>query len=408
MQYFTIQAESHREAVDKMKRQYGDGAKIINYRNIRLGGFLGIFSREGIEITGYVSNSVLRKRNVELQNEKQKILENVKKEQTLDLLLKEIQTLKKSLQNSSGSLTGEHPNLSKLSDLLRFNDFSREYSDELLERIRHGFSLEDLKHFQSVQEKVINWIGEGISIYPALQFAENEPKICILVGPTGVGKTTTIAKIAAIYGIGTDALPRRKVRIVTIDNYRIAARQQIKTYGEIMQIPVSFVETAIDLKKAVALYQDVDLILVDTIGKNPKDYTKLGEMKNLLDACGQQGESHLAVSATTKTCDIEEIFQQFEPFNYRSVVLTKLDETSRIGNVLSVLHKKRKPLSYITDGQAVPQDIEAASVIRLLMNLEGFRVNRELLEEKFGKNRSNFQSNLESNPQGDLKGIWRE
>ncbi len=150
-----------------------------------------------------------------------------------------------------------------------------------------------------------------------------------------------------------------------------------------MRIPVSFAETRSDLEKTLDLFREMDIILIDTIGKSPNDFSKLGEMRSVLEACGSRGETHLAISATTKTSDIAEILRQFEPFNYSFVILTKLDETFRIGNIISVLDEARKPISYITDGQMVPQDIEPASISRLLMALEGFRFDREEIEKKF-------------------------
>jgi flagellar biosynthesis protein FlhF len=152
-----------------------------------------------------------------------------------------------------------------------------------------------------------------------------------------------------------------------------------------MRIPVSFAETPSDLKKLIALYSDVDIILIDTIGKSQKDYKKLAEMKELLETCGKHTDTFLAVSATTKYKDLEEIFGQYEPFKYSSVVITKLDETSQIGNIISILAKKRKSAVFITDGQKVPQDIEKATVMRFLMQLEGLHINREYLEKKYGK-----------------------
>ena len=205
----------------------------------------------------------------------------------------------------------------------------------------------------------------------------------IIVGPTGVGKTTTIAKLAAIHGIGDGRQPPRRVRIITIDNYRIAAKQQIETYAEIMRIPVSLVESAADLQKCLALNQDAELVLVDTIGRSPRDLAKLAEMKEILAVCGSQASVYLALSATTKASDTEEILRQFEPFGYRAVILTKLDETMRIGNVLSCLARHRKPIAFLCDGQGVPQDLEEASVVRLLMNMEGFRIDRAALEARF-------------------------
>jgi flagellar biosynthesis protein FlhF len=205
--------------------------------------------------------------------------------------------------------------------------------------------------------------------------------VFIVVGPTGVGKTTTIAKLAALYGIS--AARPNKVRIITIDNYRIAAKEQIETYGNIMGIPVACAENYTDLKKFLALYQDVDRIFIDTIGKSPRDFVKLAEMKELLEAASGRATIHLAVSATTKAADILEIMGQFEPFGYSSVIITKLDETSRVGSIISTLAERGKAVSYFTDGQRVPQDIELATPVRLLMRLQSFRVQREILEKKF-------------------------
>jgi flagellar biosynthesis protein FlhF len=157
----------------------------------------------------------------------------------------------------------------------------------------------------------------------------------------------------------------------------------MESYGKILNFPYFAVEDYMDLKKTLALNSEADLILIDTIGKSPRDMVKLGEMKQLLDACGSFAEVHLALSAATKTSDIKEILRQFEPFNYRAVIVTKLDETIRTGNVISALAEARKPVSYITNGQKVPTDIRKASVVQFLINLEGFKVDRARIEEKF-------------------------
>ena len=389
MQYFTIQARSNREAIEKMKITYGEEARILTHRNVRLGGFLGLFSREGVEVTGYLSEDGSRRKKPDVEEEKKKILETVKKEQTLQVLLKEIQGLRETIESRSPQPggTGAHPSLDRLEDLLSTNDFSAEFSAEIRERAKKEFSLDALENYPALQAAVVEWIGEKIAVDPPLRFAGKGTRIVIIVGPTGVGKTTTIAKLAAIYGIGNGREPARKVRIITIDNYRIAAKQQIETYAEIMRIPVTLVESAADLQKCLALNQDADLILVDTIGRSPRDLAKLAEMKEILASCGSQASVFLALSATTKASDTEEILRQFEPFGYRSVILTKLDETMRIGNVISCLARHRKPVSYICDGQGVPQDLEEASVVRLLMNMEGFRIERETLEKRFGRTR---------------------
>ncbi|MDR2717751.1 MAG: flagellar biosynthesis protein FlhF [Treponema sp.] len=302
-------------------------------------------------------------------------------QQILDRL-KEIQ----ETISSKDTVKTDHPSLSRIAQMLRANDFSERYTARILEKAHKELPLDILEDFNAVQDRVLCWIGESISIYQA---SEKPERIMVLIGPTGVGKTTTIAKLAAVYGIygietGSTERSPLSVRIITVDAYRIGAKDQIKVYGDIMEIPVSYIDNRRDLRREIDLYrEETDLILVDTIGRSPRDSAKLGEMQELLDACGSKAEIHLAMSASTKTSDMEHILQQFEPFNYQAVMLTKLDETRHIGNIISALAERGKPVSYITDGQDVSKDIKKASVVRFLVNLDEFRVDREEIEKRF-------------------------
>lgn len=393
MEYFIEQGSTYSECLRKVREKHGENAKILMQKSVRLGGMFGLFARDGVEVTGVVSNepSRLPKRSPDLEEEKKKILAAAKPgDPTLQLVLSEVRNLKEKIEASASAHGGneEHPTIARISELLAMNDFSPSYSRNILDRIKKEFSLEALDDFDAVQLRVVDWVGESIAIFNDTSF-KSRPRVVVLVGPTGVGKTTTIAKLAAAFGLGGSGGRPLSVRMITIDNYRIAAKQQIETYGNIMGIPVSSVETFEDLRKTIALYsQDVDLILVDTIGKSPRDNIKLAEMKQLLAACGSGAEVHLAMTATTKSSDIREILQQFEPFNYRSVVITKLDETIRVGNVVSALAERGKSVSYITDGQRVPQDLQKASVVRFLINLEGFRIDRRRVDERFSRDGS--------------------
>ncbi|MEJ2664939.1 MAG: flagellar biosynthesis protein FlhF, partial [Spirochaetia bacterium] len=280
MQYFTIQAHTHREAIDKMKLQYGENGKILTYRNIRLGGFLGMFSHEGVEVTGYIAENNSKKINItgyiaennskkiNIQDEKLKILESAKKEQTLNYILKELKELKYDIGKTVAPIKKYPPAVEQIKELLYENDFSHEYTKQLCEKMLNDFSVIELENVGKMKGTVVEWIAEGIQIYEHRPQAEKQPTIITVVGPTGVGKTTTVAKLAALFGVAGNGKKPLSVRIITIDNYRIGAKQQIETYGDIMRIPVSFAETPSDLKKLIALYNDVDLILVDTIGKS--------------------------------------------------------------------------------------------------------------------------------------------
>ena len=386
MEYFTETGSTHREAIEKVRARWGDAAQILTQRSVRQGGVFGLFAREAIEVTGYVRQVEAKEaanKALDLTAEKRKLLETIERDRALERVLEEVRSIKESMVPAARpeARDEEHPTLARVRELLELNDFSERYREELLERARSTFPLRDLDDERAVEDAVIEWIGDDIVL--AAEPEVRAPRVLVLVGPTGVGKTTTIAKLAAVSAIGIGGQKPLDTRMITIDNYRIGARQQIETYGSIMGVPVSSVETADDLRKTIAMYREAELVLVDTIGKSPRDSVKLAEMREILAACGPGAEVHLAVAATTKTRDMLEIMRQFEPFGYGAVVVTKLDETDRVGNVLSALRERGKPVSWLADGQRVPQDIARASVERFLINLEGFAPNRPKIEERY-------------------------
>jgi flagellar biosynthesis protein FlhF len=413
VEYFIEQALTYTECLNKIRMKYGERATILYHKNIRMGGiFGGLFAKEGVEITGFTSGNVIKpgslqtsvppasggpealgpKRPLDFDKEKEKILAAVGKREsrsepssnsTLTTVLGELRDIKRDLKEKLEVKQNEHSNLSRIRDILETNDFLPSYIQNVLERAKKEFSLDALNDYKGVQDKVLEWIGESIHPYKD-EKPWKLPRIMALVGPTGVGKTTTIAKLAAIFGIGSQGRPKVSVRMITVDAFKIGALAQIEKYGDIMQIPVSYADKYDELKKTIAMYsEDVDLILVDTFGRSPRDAVKLAELKQLLEACGSRAEIHLAVAASTKGSDLLDILRQFEPFGYRSVIITKLDESTRIGNVISVLAEKGKTVSYITDGQGVPNNIQTATVVQFLINLEGFQVNRAKVEARF-------------------------
>ena len=215
-------------------------------------------------MTGFISSEAPARKPMNFEEEKKKILARVKGDSTLTRVLDEIRIIKEKIDTVSAAQTDDtHHTIRRIEDLLSDNEFSLGYIRDISDRLKRECSLEELDDFQSVEAKVVNWIGESISIYREPD--EKGTRVVILVGPTGVGKTTTIAKLAAVHSLGTNGVRAKQVRMLTIDNYRIGAKKQIETYGEIMGIPVSCVETCDDLSKSLRLYQDADLILIDTI-----------------------------------------------------------------------------------------------------------------------------------------------
>ena len=416
MEMYIEQGMSRMDCELKIAQKYNRPFHIISQKDIRIGGFLGFLTKPGVQVEFYFSqpayknplthgypvnapaswhpsDPALRQGQYaagDLEEEKKKVLAAARKNiddisangrEASQQILDSLKELKEKIE--SGGKKEEHPAFVRAAELLNQNDFSQNYIKTMVDRLRNELTLIALDDADAVQDKLLEWIGESISIYKE---DENlpKPRIMVLVGPTGVGKTTTISKLAAIYGIGTDEIKAIDVRMITIDAFRICAKEQLEKTGDIMKIPVSCVDNRQDLRKEIAINSEyTDLFLIDTIGKSPKDAAKLGEMKEILDGCPKYAHFHLVISANTKTSDIEEILRQFEPFNYRSVVLTKMDETDRIGNVISALAEKRKSVSFITDGQTVPVDIRRASVVRFLTSLEGFKINREKIENRF-------------------------
>jgi flagellar biosynthesis protein FlhF len=178
-------------------------------------------------------------------------------------------------------------------------------------------------------------------------------RVWAFVGPTGVGKTTTVAKLAARFALQGQL----RVGLITVDTFRIAAVEQLRTYARIMDVPVRVALSAEDFKRAVDEFSDRDLILVDTAGQSPRDEQALGELMALFPE-EVETEVHLVLSVTTRTRDLEDILRHYQPVKVGRLVLTKLDETRCHGPILHLPLVSKLPLSYLTIGQNVPDDIE--------------------------------------------------
>jgi flagellar biosynthesis protein FlhF len=151
-----------------------------------------------------------------------------------------------------------------------------------------------------------------------------------------------------------------------------------------MDVPVSVAESTEDIRKLISAYRnEVDVFLIDTIGYSPNDFENIGKMRKILEVSGISTDVYLAFTASTKASDIRDIIQHYELFDFNSVIVTKFDETSCVGNVISILQEKNKPVSFITTGQKVPRDIEKASVVRFLIQLTDFKIDRDRIDGKF-------------------------
>jgi flagellar biosynthesis protein FlhF len=191
-------------------------------------------------------------------------------------------------------------------------------------------------------------------------------RVVALVGPTGVGKTTTIAKLAAKLRLHE----HRCVGLITLDTYRVAAVQQLRTYAEIMDVPLEVVSTPQDMNAALARLIDLDVVLIDTAGYSPRDTLRLQQLKSLL-AEARPDELHLVVSAASSVEHLHQVVHRFTPLGVSAMTISKLDEATGLGHVLPVLHACRLPVSYLTCGPSVPEDLVVAESAQLLPVLLG-------------------------------------
>lgn len=185
-------------------------------------------------------------------------------------------------------------------------------------------------------------------------------KAVALIGPTGVGKTTTIAKLAAHFAL----VEHKKVGLLTVDTYRIAAVEQLKTYSQIIDIPIAVAYNQGEVLPAIEQFADYDLLLIDTAGRSQKNIMQVGELKAMLEAV--RCETHLVLSALIKTEDMLDAARRFSAARVDRLLFSKLDETSTYGTLIEVADKTGIPLSYLTTGQKVPEDIETADAANLV------------------------------------------
>ena len=189
-----------------------------------------------------------------------------------------------------------------------------------------------------------------------------------LVGPTGVGKTTTVAKLAAGFRLES----KRSVGLITIDTFRIAAVQQLKAYAEIMDLPMQVVENPNEMHSALQSLGDVDLVLIDTAGRSPRSDARIDQLADMLRSA-QPDETHLVLSATSSTSSIRTVLDGFAPARPTAAILTKLDEATHTAAIVSEItacdQQAGIPVSYLTNGQQVPDDICVADAQSLLARL---------------------------------------
>jgi flagellar biosynthesis protein FlhF len=238
----------------------------------------------------------------------------------------------------------------------------------LVRHIAEGLEPDQFDDEEAVRTALGQAVAQCIPVAPPISPVVGVRRVVALVGPTGVGKTTTVAKLAANFKLAHGA----RVGLITVDTYRIAAVEQLRTYAEIIDLPLAVVNDPSEMARALDELGAVDLVFIDTAGRSPRDEVKIRELAEFLRQA-RPDEIHLVLSAVAGQRSLKAAVDRFATVQVDRLILTKLDEADSLGGILGVLGLSSRPVSYITTGQAVPDDIEPADrmrLARLILNQE--------------------------------------
>lgn len=263
--------------------------------------------------------------------------------------------LEDSKENGNGLIGG-------IKSLLVKNGVTEEISNELIKKAINSLHPKNRESKNHIIQALRDVLLSTVKISPGYNI-ENSRSI-VFVGPTGVGKTTTLAKTAKIF-----QEKQKKVALVTLDTYKLGAIDQIDEYAKILQVPVDSCKTKDDLHTTMIRFMDKDCIFVDTMGHSPKDIKSNTLLKSMIDLI-DPSEVTLVMSANMKTKDLFDCVEQFKYMDFNSIIMTKLDETNSLGEIINVAYTYPKyKMVYFTTGQGVPEDIEVAKVEKLLVSI---------------------------------------
>lgn len=390
------QGATENEAVVKAKEDLGSDAVIMNVKSVKQRGLCRLFKKDYVEITAAVDEPDTKEgrksgkvplKDSELKNRQKpdeteqlpnRIETSGLKEPAVTTAIQErlenlAQLLERQMQEEpeQDALEQEKETQDHNSRMVKLvyeqllnNEVTEENSREIMREIdnKDNLQLDDL--LASVYQKIVLKLGQMKTV----ELSEKKPKIIFFIGPTGVGKTTTIAKLASKYKLEKKA----KIAIITADTYRVAAVEQIRTYANILSAPIEVVYHAGELKPLYEKYQEYDLILVDTAGRSHKNEEQKEDIQKLLEtALDYPHEIYLVVSATTKYKDLVRITQTYSDISDYRLLFTKIDETDALGNILNIRMLTQKPLSYTTFGQNVPEDISVTDAQGIAKQLLG-------------------------------------
>ena len=373
-----FQANTETDAIMLAKEELGKDAIVMNIKKISPKGIYRLFRKPLVEVTAAIDDNITYKNDKQATPKKQSFPDIIydepatlprpeadhsmessaieEKLNNLQSLIEKQMVEKEVVQDSKEKVKATGKNLACIQliyNQLIMNEVDEKYANQVISEIegtlKKDSSMDNI--LSGIYQKIVLKLGQPMTI----NLKGHTPKYVFFIGPTGVGKTTTIAKIASKFKVEEKA----KVAFLTSDTYRIAAVEQLRTYANILGIPLKVVYNVDEIEQSRKEFADYDIIFVDTAGRSHRNKNQRDDIEGLIKAIPEnEREIYLVLSATTKYRDLVTITEAYSEMVGYNLIFTKLDETSSVGNLLNIRMLTNAPLSYATFGQDVPDDID--------------------------------------------------
>ena len=373
-----FQANTETDAIMLAKEELGKDAIVMNIKKISPKGIYRLFRKPLVEVTAAIDDNITYKNDKPASPKKQSFPDIIydepatlprpeadhsmessaieEKLNNLQSLIEKQMVEKEVVQDSKEKVKATGKNLACIQliyNQLIMNEVDEKYANQVISEIegtlKKDSSMDNI--LSGIYQKIVLKLGQPMTI----NLKGHTPKYVFFIGPTGVGKTTTIAKIASKFKVEEKA----KVAFLTSDTYRIAAVEQLRTYANILGIPLKVVYNVDEIEQSRKEFADYDIIFVDTAGRSHRNKNQRDDIEGLIKAIPEnEREIYLVLSATTKYRDLVTITEAYSEMVGYNLIFTKLDETSSVGNLLNIRMLTNAPLSYATFGQDVPDDID--------------------------------------------------